>query len=78
MITRFLTGGALAALAGAALLTLSAAPVSAFTLGSPSLEQPFAASQIEPVWWDRWGRWHGWRHHRHCWRGYYGHLHCSW
>ena len=24
----------------------------------------------------RWHRGYGWRHRRHCWRGYYGRLHC--
>jgi hypothetical protein len=84
MFTRILTGGAVAALAGAAMLTISATSASALTLSSPSLEQPMAASHIDQVWWDRWGRWHpngwgpgpGWGWHRHCWRGYYGRLHC--
>ena len=87
MFTRVLTGGALAALAGAAMLTMTATSASAFSLSSPSLEQPMAASHIDRVWWDRWGRWHpngpgwgpgpGWGWRRHCWRGYYGHLHCN-
>jgi len=70
MFKRVLTGGALAALAGAAMLAISASSASAFTLSSPSLEQPMAASNIDHVWW----RWH----HRHCWRGRWGHLHCGW
>lgn len=84
MFTRVLTGGAVAALAGVAMLAISASSASAFTLSSPSLEQPMASSSIDHVWWDRWGRWHpnwgpgwGW-HHRHCWRGPWGHLHCHW
>ncbi len=39
MFTRILTGGAVAALAGAAMLAISASSASAFTLSSPSLEQ---------------------------------------
>ncbi len=25
-----------------------------------------------------WYRHHYYRHHRHCWRGRYGHVHCRW
>jgi hypothetical protein len=95
----------LAALAGAAMVALSMNSASAFTLAAPSLEQPFAAAQIDKVWWHHgWGGGWGWHHgwgggwgwHRpwgwgggpyyggyygggwggHCWRGYWGHLHC--
>jgi hypothetical protein len=77
MISRHLKTGALAALAGAAMLTVSMGSASAFTLASPSLAQPYAAAQVEKVWWDHWGRWHpNWGWHRHCWRGHWGHLHC--
>ena len=48
---------ALSALAGAAMLTVSADPSPAFTLYSPSLEGPVAAD-IQQAWYDRWGRWH--------------------
>jgi len=75
MIKTTLTSTCLAALAGAAMLTLSMAPASAFTLTAPSLAAPVASAQIEHVWWDRYHRWHG---PRHCWRGYYGRLHCGW
>ncbi|HEY1944858.1 MAG TPA: hypothetical protein VGH40_22310 [Roseiarcus sp.] len=84
MFTRVWVGGTAAAVAGAAMLAISATSASAFTLSSPSLEQSMASSQIDHVWWDRWGRWHpnhpfwGWGPHRHCWRGYYGRLHCAW
>ncbi len=92
MFTRILKGGAVAALAGAAMLAISASSASAFTLSSPSLEQPVAASNIDHVWCNGWrcggwrrGYWgphrywgpgpgYGWRH---CWRGYYGRLHCN-
>ena len=68
MLSRKLLNCSLAALTGAMMLTFSMAPASAFTLASPSLEQSYSSTQIEKVWW----------HHRHCWRGWHGHLHCSW
>ena len=88
MVNRILVGGFAAALAGAAMLAISSAPASAFTLASPSLEAPVAGASVDRVWWDRWGRWHpgprwgyggpgpGYGFHRNCWRGPYGHLHC--
>jgi hypothetical protein len=78
----------LAALAGATMLALTMSPASAFTLSGPSLQRPVASAQIEKVW-CRWGRcgyggWHGgygrtgWGYGGgHCWRGYYGRLHCN-
>ena len=87
MVNRILVGGFAAALAGAAMLAIFAAPASAFTLASPSLAPPVAAGNVDHVWWDRWGRWHpnhpywgpgwGWRPHRHCWVGRWGHWHCG-
>ncbi|MGO8799176.1 MAG: hypothetical protein ACLQE9_23300 [Roseiarcus sp.] len=88
MQSRTLANVALAALAGAAMLTVSMGPASAFTLSSPSLEQSVASSQVDKVWWRRWGgygwRGYGWRGYGypygygyHCWRGYYGYLHCN-
>jgi hypothetical protein len=47
-----------AAVAGAAMMTLSMAPASAFTLAGPTLTQPLASAQIDKVWYDRYGRWH--------------------
>jgi hypothetical protein len=96
MFVRVMTGGAVAALTGVAMLVISASSASAFSLSSPSLQQPMASSHVDHVWWDSWGRWHpnhpywgprywgpvapvpgqGWNM-RHCWRGYYGHLHCN-
>jgi hypothetical protein len=89
MVKYTLVGGFAAVLAGAAMLAISSAPASAFTLASPSLEAPVAGGNVDRVWWDRWGRWHPgprwgygggpgpWGyHHRNCWRGPYGHLHC--
>jgi hypothetical protein len=79
MFTRALTVGAVATLAGAAMLAISVGSASAMTLSSPSLDRPMASSHIDDVWWDRWGRWHpNWGWGRRCWRGYYGHLHCAW
>jgi hypothetical protein len=87
MVSRLVPSGLLAAAAGAALMiAASSAPSSAFTLSSPSLNQPVASADLEPVWWDRWGRWHpsywrwGWHPYwhpywhpwRHPWR------HCWW
>ena len=78
-------GKSVSALAGAACLAtmLIGAPAMAMSLPTPSGASDVAAP-VQQVWWDRWGRWHG-RHmhymhdrHRHCWRGRWGHLHCSW
>jgi len=35
---------------------------------------------VTPVYWyrHRWYHHHWYRHHRHCWRGYYGRVHCRW
>ena len=80
MLSKNIAKYSLAAAAGAAMLTLSLGSASAFTLASPSLQQPYASSQVEKVWWNRWGRWHpGPRYWgpRRCWRGYNGVLHCN-
>ena len=69
MVSRTLSGGAVAVLAGAAMLAMSSGPSSAFTLASASLERPAAAANIEPVYWHHWG-WHHWGWHRH-WRHWY-------
>ena len=80
---------AIAAVAGATILTFSFAPASAFTLSGPSLQTPIASAQIEKAWWRHWGPgwgWHrgwGWGWRRpwgwgyHCWRGYWGYVHCN-
>lgn len=70
MFSRVLSTGTLAAAAGLAMMALTAAPASAFTLSSPSLAPAVASANIDHVWWHR----HYW--HRHCWRGWRGHLHC--
>jgi len=88
---RILTGTAIAALGGAAMLALSLSPASAFTLSGPSLEQPIAAAQIDKVYWHHgWGGgWHGgwhrgwgWRGpgwgYRHCWINRWGNRVCNW
>jgi len=86
MVSRLVPGRLLAAAAGAALMVaVSSGPSSAFTLSSPSLDQPVAAADIQHVWWDRWGRWHpnGWGWHPWGWHPYwhpYWHpwRHCWW
>ena len=55
-----LTAISLAALAGAATLTLATAPASAFTLAAPSLERATPASQIDQIYWRRGWRGGGW------------------
>jgi hypothetical protein len=90
MLTRNLTGGFAALLAGAAMLAISATSASAFTTSSPSLSVPVAGANIDKVWWDRWGRWHpngpgwgprpgwgpgpGWRR---CWINRWGNRQCN-
>jgi hypothetical protein len=82
MSSRILSGGVAAALAGVAMLALTATPSSAFTLSSPSLEKPVASAEIDHVWWDRWGRWHPNRYyyapHWHCWWNGWGRRVCRW
>ena len=46
MTWRILSGGAIAALAGAAMFAAASGPSDAFTLNSPSLEAPVAAADI--------------------------------
>ena len=70
MLSRFVSGGALAAILAAAMLLLAARPSAAFALSSPSLENRVATAGIEPIWY-----YHHY-HHRHCWIDRYGHRHC--
>jgi hypothetical protein len=77
MDLRILSRGAIAAVAGAMMLALSSVPSSAFTLSSPSLEQPVVGADVESVWWHGgWHRgWHGGWHrgwHRWGWGGGWG------
>lgn len=73
MFTRILKGGVAAAVAGAAMLAISASSASAFSLSSPSLEQPMAASNIDNVWCcHHWGWGGGWGWHPHYWGGGWG------
>jgi hypothetical protein len=74
MFSRVLSTGSLAAAAGFAMMALTAAPASAFTLSSPSLAPAVAHADIDQVWWRH--RWHRHYWHRDCWRGPRGHLHC--
>ncbi len=65
MISRKLTATAVATLVSVAMSALSMGPASAFTLGSPSISQHFASTQIDKVW-----------AHKHCWVNHWGHMHC--
>jgi hypothetical protein len=91
MVSRLVPSGVAAALAGAVMMVAaSSSPSSAFTLSSPSLEEPVLSADIQEVWWDRWGRWHpngwgwgwGWRphfYHPYYWRPYHrAWRHCWW
>ena len=56
MVSRLAPAGALAALAGAAMfIAASTGPSSAFTLSSPSLEQPVVSADVQEVYWRHWG-----------------------
>jgi hypothetical protein len=71
MVFRFMSGGAIAALAGAAMLALLSAPSFAFTLSSPSAERQVVNAEIHDAYWHHWG-WHHWGwHHWHHWRHWY-------
>ncbi len=73
MVMRFLSCGAIPALAGAALFAISATPSIAFTLAQPSLAPNVAAADIALAHGHHGahhgrGRSHsGGRHHSHCW-----------
>ena len=58
MFSRILTNGALAAVAGVAMLATASTSASAFTLESPALDRPVASADVQHVWYDAWGRWH--------------------
>jgi hypothetical protein len=66
MLSRKVAGGALAAVAGAAMLAATSSPSNAFTLSSPTLERPMAPFGVEEVWWGRggWGCCRSWGWHR--------------
>jgi hypothetical protein len=68
MLSRSIFGGALAAIAGAVMLAATVVPSDAFTLSSPSLEQPVLSADIQDAYWCRWGRCGGW----HRWGGGWG------
>ncbi len=65
----------------AALLTLAVSGESQAAPIAP-LSSAVAADQnnVTPVYWyhHRWYHHRWYRHHRHCWRGYYGRVHCRW
>jgi hypothetical protein len=65
MVSRLVPTGLLAATAGAALfVAASSSPSPAFTLSSPSLEQPIISADVQDAYWCRWGRCGGWGWHR--------------
>ncbi len=73
MVSRLMPGGALAALAGAAMfVAASSSPSPAFTLSSPSLEQPVLGADIQDAYWCHWGRCGGWGWHRWGWHRPWG------
>jgi hypothetical protein len=75
MAWRILSGGAIAVLAGAAMLAAASGPSDAFTLSSPSLEPSVAVagSDIQQVWWrGGWGWRGGWHRGGWGWRGGWG------
>jgi hypothetical protein len=53
MEQRILSSGAIAAVAGAAMLVTASGPADAFTVSSPSLEPAVAAAGVEPAYWGR-------------------------
>jgi hypothetical protein len=76
MVFRVMSGGAIAALAGATMLALSSGPSLAFTLSSPSAERQVVNADIHDAYWHHWGwhrwGWHHWGwHHWHHWRHWY-------
>jgi hypothetical protein len=76
MVSRTLTGLSLCSAVVAGMLTFSAAPVSAFTLSSPSLEPSFANSQIENAYYYYYHRYyHPYYYHRHYYHPYYHYYH---
>jgi hypothetical protein len=54
---------------------LQAAPIAPLS-GAITADQ----SNVTPVYWyhRHWYHHRWYRHHRHCWRGYYGRVHCRW
>jgi hypothetical protein len=73
MVSRLVPCSALAALAGAAMfLAASSSPAPAFTLSSPTLEQPVLSADIQDAYWCRWGRCGGWGWHRWGWHRGWG------
>jgi hypothetical protein len=61
MIGRTFVRSVVALTVSAAMLSLSFAPASAFTLASPGAERAATAPQVDKVWWGyRGGRWGWW------------------
>ena len=69
------------AMAVAAMLMLVISDASRAALIVPlSVAVTADQSNVTPVYWyhHHWYHHHWYRHHRHCWRGYYGRVHCRW
>ena len=80
MLTRSLMRASLAAALGGALWAFAPAPASALMPAAPLADESAAPAQVEQAYWvyrHRYYR-HRYYHRRHCWRGYYGRLHCRW
>jgi ABC-type glycerol-3-phosphate transport system substrate-binding protein len=69
------------AMAAAASLTLAVSGMSqAAPIAPPSGAVAADQTNATPVYYYHrgWYHHHWYRHHRHCWRGYYGRVHCRW
>jgi hypothetical protein len=73
MLARVLKGGAIAALAGAAMFAATATSASAFTLSASSPAQSIATSDVDSVYYHH----HGYGHYHH-YHHYHHHHHYHW
>jgi hypothetical protein len=73
MVSRTFTRLSLYSAVVAAMLTFSTAPVSAFTLSSPSLEPSFANYQIENAYYYHHRYYHPYYYHHYYYHPYYHH-----
>lgn len=65
------------AMAAAALLSLAVPGTSqAAPIAPPAGVNSSDNGAVTPVYWYR--HHYYYHHHRHCWRGYYGRVHCRW
>jgi len=67
------------AMAAATLLTLAVSGTSqAAPIAPPTGVISSDEGAVTPVYWYRHPYYRYRYHHRHCWRGYYGRVHCGW